>query len=184
MTVTTAEPTESATGAEEVPARRRRSPRTRRVLASLALGAFALVAAAGCTPAQMRAWWNWKGIDNSHMSDAQVQPYANLATLYWQAKYAQTLDLARFDSVLSDAQLARLRQCESGGDYQAVSYGGAYRGAYQFSQVSWDGVARQHYPQYVGMDPAAAPPEVQDAMTRALWSTSGPRPWPVCGYRV
>ena len=183
MTVTTTEPTETATGAE-APTRRRRSPRTRRVLATLALGAFALVAAAGCTPAQMRAWWTSKGVDSSHLSDAQVQPYANLATLYWQAKIAEAQDLARFDYALSDAQLARLRQCESGGNYGAVSYRGTYRGAYQFSQVSWNGVARQYYPRYVGMDPAAAPPAVQDAMTRALWAASGPRPWPVCGYRV
>jgi prephenate dehydratase len=56
--------------------------------------------------------------------------------------------------------------------------------AYQFHRGTWDNVARQHFPKYVGVDPARAEPKVQDAMTRALWSMTGPRSWPVCGYRV
>ena len=178
MTVSTPQATTETT---ESP---RRPRRTRRVIASVALGLFVLVAAAGCTPAEMRAWWDWKGVDHSQLSDAEVQPWADLATTYWAIKIAEANDLARFNHVLSDAQLARLRQCESGGNYGAIGGGGAYRGAYQFARSSWNSVASQHYPRYVGMDPAAAPPEVQDAMTRALWSMSGPRPWPVCGYRV
>ncbi len=90
--------------------------------------------------------------------------------------------------MLSDDQLYRLRWCETGDNYTAVggtgAYLGAYRGAYMFLRSTWDSVARLHYPAYVGLDPAAARPEVQDAMARALWSMSGPRPWPVCGLRV
>lgn len=86
--------------------------------------------------------------------------------------------------MLSPDQLTRLRWCESTDNYAAASSTGSYRGAYQFHPGTWDSVARQHLPRYVGLDPAAAAPKVQDAMTRALWSMTGARSWPVCGYRV
>ena len=85
---------------------------------------------------------------------------------------------------LSHAQLARLRTCESGGDYTAVSRSGAFRGAYQFNRTTWNGVAARHFSGYVGVDPAHAPPVVQDAMTQRLWGERGRAPWPVCGRRV
>jgi hypothetical protein len=69
---------------------------------------------------------------------------------------------------------AKLRNCESGGNYQAVSASGKYRGAYQFDQRTWESVGG------VG-DPADAPPEEQDLRARILYSRSGNRPWPVCG---
>ncbi|HEX7094916.1 MAG TPA: transglycosylase family protein [Acidimicrobiales bacterium] len=69
---------------------------------------------------------------------------------------------------------ARLRQCESGGNYQAVSPSGRYRGAYQFDQRTWESVGG------VG-DPADAPPEEQDLRARILYQRSGKRPWPNCG---
>jgi hypothetical protein len=175
-----------------------RRPRSHRVLASLVLAAFAVLFSAGCSVQEMREWFDWQGIDHSQMSDAEVQPYADYATEYWAnwlieyeaeqrraaAAYLESLDLAKFDHVLNDDQLYRLRWCESGDNYGAIGYRGLYRGAYQFSPTTWDGVARQHFPKYVGLDPAAAAPAVQDAMARALWSMRGPQPWPVCGYRV
>lgn len=84
----------------------------------------------------------------------------------------------------SDATLARLRQCESHGNYGAVSRSGTYRGAYQFSRATWNATARRFLPAYVGHDPASAPPYVQDAMARALWSQTGWTSWPVCGRRA
>jgi hypothetical protein len=84
----------------------------------------------------------------------------------------------------SDAVLARLRNCESSGNYHAVSGSGAYRGAYQFSRQTWNSVAGSFLPGYVGVDPAAAPPSIQDAMARALWQRSGPSQWPLCGPRA
>jgi hypothetical protein len=74
-----------------------------------------------------------------------------------------------------------LRDCESGGDYGAVSGSGRYRGAYQFDQGTWDSIASQVDPSYVGVDPAAAPSAVQDLMARALYGQRGSRPWPRCG---
>jgi Transglycosylase-like domain len=84
----------------------------------------------------------------------------------------------------SDAVLARLRNCESGGNYGAVSGSGAYRGAYQFSRQTWNNAARNFLPGYVGVDPAAAPPHIQDAMARVLWQSGGRGQWPLCGPRA
>lgn len=90
----------------------------------------------------------------------------------------------RYYHVVSDAGLARLRHCESRGNYRAVSASGSYRGAYQFHRGTWNSVAKRHYPHLNGVDPAAAAPHDQDRMTRALWSEQGRRPWPHCGKRV
>jgi hypothetical protein len=49
-------------------------------------------------------------------------------------------------------------QCESGGSYTAVNPAGYY-GAYQFDQQTWDAYAPAGYQ---GVNPASAPPAVQD----------------------
>jgi Transglycosylase-like domain len=77
-----------------------------------------------------------------------------------------------------------LRDCESGGDYGAVSASGRYGGAYQFDQGTWDSIAVQVDPSYVGVDPAAAPAAVQDEMAQALYGQRGTRPWPRCGHHL
>lgn len=97
-------------------------------------------------------------------------------------QYANYLNKDRH--VISDSSLAALRQCESGGNYGAVSPGGTYRGAYQFSQSTWDAVASRHFSFLVGDDPAATTPARQDAMARALYSEAGRSPWPVCGQYI
>jgi len=86
--------------------------------------------------------------------------------------------------VLTDDELLRLRMCESTDDYQATNPSGKYRGAYQFDQPTWDGVAERHFPWLAGLDPVDVEPWWQDAMTRALWSERGRQPWPKCGLRV
>lgn len=74
----------------------------------------------------------------------------------------------------SYAQWAALRQCESSGNYQAVSASGLYRGAYQFDLSTWAGVGGSG-------DPAMASPAEQDHRAQVLWSQRGASPWPVCG---
>jgi hypothetical protein len=86
--------------------------------------------------------------------------------------------------VLSWDQLRALRVCESGDDYTAIGGGGRYRGAYQFTRKTWNGVARRHYPWLRRQDPAEADTWWQDAMARALWSESGRSPWPTCGRNI
>ena len=92
------------------------------------------------------------------------------------------------NDVLSADELKRLRDCESTDNYAAVSLWtdtvGLYRGAYQFVQHTWDGVAERHFPWLVGQDPVEVEPWWQDAMARALWSERGRQPWPICGLQV
>jgi len=86
----------------------------------------------------------------------------------------------------SDQSLARLRQCESNGNYGIVNSTGTYRGAYQFSQSTWNNVAKgvANLPAYVGKSPNSSPAIIQDAMARSLFKIGGRGPWPVCGKRI
>ena len=69
---------------------------------------------------------------------------------------------------------ARLRSCESSGNYRALSPGGLYRGAYQFDLRTWEAVG--------GMgDPIDAAPAEQDLRAQILYDRRGRQPWPSCG---
>ncbi len=70
------------------------------------------------------------------------------------------------------AAMARLRQCESGGNY-ANKNNPRYRGAYQFSYETW--AKNGGY-----TDPADAPPALQDAAAQGLYERRGWQPWPAC----
>jgi len=72
------------------------------------------------------------------------------------------------------AVLAAIRECESGGRYDAVSPDGRYGGAYQFD-------AATH--RSVGGDGNAADdtPAQQDAAAARLYAQRGSQPWPICG---
>lgn len=72
------------------------------------------------------------------------------------------------------ATLARIRRCESGGNYSIVSRSGRYRGAYQFDIPTWRSVGGSG-------DPAAASPAEQDYRALLLLRARGTRPWPHCG---
>jgi peptidoglycan hydrolase-like protein with peptidoglycan-binding domain len=72
------------------------------------------------------------------------------------------------------ATLAKIAQCESGGDPTAVSASGTYRGKYQFSTSTWASVGGTG-------DPAAAPEAEQDQRAAMLYARSGAGQWPVCG---
>jgi Transglycosylase-like domain len=63
-------------------------------------------------------------------------------------------------------------QCESGSDYTAVNPAGYY-GAYQFDQSTWDAYAPSGYQ---GVNPAEAPPAVQDATAASIPYDA----WPNC----
>jgi hypothetical protein len=70
--------------------------------------------------------------------------------------------------------LARIAQCESGGNPSAVSADGQYRGKYQFSRATWQAMGGSG-------DPAQAPEAEQDRRAAALLAQAGTSPWPVCG---
>jgi hypothetical protein len=72
------------------------------------------------------------------------------------------------------ATLARIAQCESGGNPTAVSADGQYRGKYQFDRATWERIGGTG-------DPAQAPEAEQDRLAAKLFAESGTSPWPVCG---
>ena len=140
-------------------ARRRRNPMTirRRFVIGLALVA-AMATAGACTPEEIAVWR-----EHGERKALDAHPARN---------------------VLTDAQLARLAWCESGGNPRAVSPSGKYHGLYQFDQRTWNGAASAVLPGYMGVRPSAAPPHVQDALARELFRARGRSPWPVCGRRL
>jgi soluble lytic murein transglycosylase-like protein len=72
------------------------------------------------------------------------------------------------------AHLRAIAACESGGDPDAVSGGGLYRGKYQFDMRTWHSVGGRG-------DPADAPEIEQDWRAFLLYEQRGAQPWPVCG---
>jgi uncharacterized protein YabE (DUF348 family) len=71
---------------------------------------------------------------------------------------------------------AALAKCESGGRPDAVSASGKYRGMYQFSQATWNGVGGSG-------DPAAASVEEQTMRAQMLYARSGAGQWG-CGSHL
>jgi hypothetical protein len=70
--------------------------------------------------------------------------------------------------------LKRIAECESGGDPEAVSPGGRYRGKYQFSMDTWQNLGGKG-------DPIDASEATQDRIALKLYRRSGSAPWPSCG---
>jgi hypothetical protein len=78
-------------------------------------------------------------------------------------------------SAASD-DFARLRQCESGGNY-SINTGNGYYGAYQFNLGTWQGLG------YSGL-PSSASPATQDAAAITLQAQRGWSPWPSCSRQL
>jgi lysozyme family protein len=70
--------------------------------------------------------------------------------------------------------LAKIAQCESGGDPTVVSADRRYFGKYQFSRATWRRMGGRG-------NPARAPEAEQDQRAAMLYEQEGTRPWPVCG---
>ncbi|HWM08027.1 MAG TPA: transglycosylase family protein [Solirubrobacteraceae bacterium] len=70
--------------------------------------------------------------------------------------------------------LARIAECESGGDPTAVSRDRRYFGKYQFSRPTWRSVGGRG-------NPARASEAEQDRRALTLYEREGTAPWPVCG---
>jgi Transglycosylase-like domain/Putative peptidoglycan binding domain len=69
--------------------------------------------------------------------------------------------------------LRLIAECESGGDPEAVSADGRYRGKYQFSRGTWRSLGGKG-------DPAKAAEWLQDRLALRLYRRSGSSPWPNC----
>ena len=87
---------------------------------------------------------------------------------------ASAPDASSSDSTsASQSTLARIAQCESGGNPAAVSADGTYRGKYQFDRETWQAMGG-------GGDPAAASEAEQDRVAAKLLAARGTAPWPNC----
>jgi len=84
--------------------------------------------------------------------------------------------LAPASQAASADDFARLRMCESGGNYQTNTGNGFY-GAYQFAAGTWHGLG------YSGL-PSDASPSTQDAAARTLQGQQGWSPWPACSRKL
>jgi peptidoglycan hydrolase-like protein with peptidoglycan-binding domain len=71
------------------------------------------------------------------------------------------------------SRLEAIAQCESGGDPQAVSAGGKYRGKYQFDHATWRALGGTG-------DPIDASEAEQDSRAAQLLAARGSTPWPNC----
>lgn len=71
---------------------------------------------------------------------------------------------------------ARLRQCESSGNY-SINTGNGFYGAYQFDLQTWRGLG------YSGL-PSEASPATQDKAARELQASRGWQPWPSCSRQL
>jgi lysozyme family protein len=77
-------------------------------------------------------------------------------------------------SASSDASvLEQIAECESGGDPEAISADGRYRGKYQFSRATWRAMGGRG-------DPADASEAEQDRRAAKLLARRGTAPWPNC----
>jgi hypothetical protein len=79
----------------------------------------------------------------------------------------------RSSAAAPSATLSRIAACESGGNPQAVSADGRYRGKYQFSRATWRAMGGSG-------DPAQASEAEQDRMAARLLAEAGTSPWPSC----
>ena len=76
----------------------------------------------------------------------------------------------------TEDDFARLRQCESGGNYH-INTGNGYYGAYQFDLRTWHGLG------YSGL-PSDASPATQDQAAHTLQAQRGWSPWPACSRKL
>ena len=137
----------------------------------------------GAQRAEIRANHDEARTFGTWLEGAQMVRYVQAANFF---DYLRGVEEARQAAIAAAAQaeqssgggggssLDAIRQCESGGNYQAVSSSGTYRGAYQFDQQTWESVGGTG-------DPAAASPQEQDARAAQLQAQSGNSPWPNCG---
>ena len=96
-----------------------------------------------------------------------------LRALGIQARSASKRARKKKKDASPQAVLARIAQCESGGNPRAVSANRRYFGKYQFSRPTWRSVGGKG-------NPARAPEAEQDRRARILYDRSGTSPWPAC----
>ena len=79
-----------------------------------------------------------------------------------------------------DPFLTCVRQVESGGNYQAVSPGGQYLGAYQFLQATWEGFGGGAFAPRADL----ASREQQIIVAERVRARQGWGAWPECSRKL
>jgi peptidoglycan hydrolase-like protein with peptidoglycan-binding domain len=98
---------------------------------------------------------------------------ATLAALGLGAAAASSATASGDTAPRAASRLEAIAQCESGGDPQAVSAGGKYRGKYQFDRATWRALGGTG-------DPIDASEAEQDSRAAQLLAARGSTPWPNC----
>jgi hypothetical protein len=111
-----------------------------------------------------------------------AKPGSGVAPATGSASGSGAAGAAGTGATVSDPALPPFLQCvvqaESGGNYGAVSPGGTYMGAFQFSQSTWNFAAQAAGLGFlVGVPPNQATKPEQDTVAVALYSLDGERPW-------
>jgi resuscitation-promoting factor RpfA len=88
----------------------------------------------------------------------------------------ETFTLAGAAGAVTPDSWAKLRACESSGNY-AVNTGNGFYGAYQFSLQTWHGMGLPGLP-------SDAAPAVQDQAAQRLYDARGWQPWPACSAKL
>jgi|GEM_PF-2079311 len=134
------------------------------LLVAVALGSALLIRQNDDPPAQLET-------ASQAESESETLPGARSAT------ETRTGDFV----VPDDNGWQRLRFCESTDRYNTDA-GNSFYGAYQFTWPSFRETAeRLGMNSYIGISPATAPPEIQDAIANAIYLERGDQAWPVCG---
>jgi peptidoglycan hydrolase-like protein with peptidoglycan-binding domain len=120
------------------------------------------------TRAAVKRFQRSNGLD----ADGVAGP-ATLAALGLAATAAATPSGDATAAPRDASRLAAIAQCESGGDPQAVSAGGKYRGKYQFDRATWRELGGTG-------DPVDASEAEQDSRAAQLLAARGSTPWPNC----
>jgi uncharacterized protein YabE (DUF348 family) len=81
----------------------------------------------------------------------------------------------RYSPTADGLNWAALARCESGGNPRSVSSDGRFRGLYQFTIGTWQGVGGSG-------DPIDASSSEQTYRAQILYRRSGDSPWPTCGH--
>jgi hypothetical protein len=107
---------------------------------------------------------------------ATAEPAAAATTRSTRSRRARRVRRVRYNAPPTAENFARLRQCESSGNY-AINTGNGYYGAYQFDARTWRAMG------YSGL-PHQASAAVQDEAAARLQSQRGWQPWPGCARRL
>jgi hypothetical protein len=111
-----------------------------------------------------------------HAKPSKAAPVLAAAGLSASFVAADAAAFATGATAATADDFARLRQCESGGNY-SINTGNGFYGAYQFDRGTWNGLG------YPGRADQASP-ATQDAAAAKLQSQRGWSPWPACSRKL